>query len=277
MEKGLEGSGRAYLEATLNVNADILPMIRNWLKFRNAAANPLKPSAIIVSRGIMDRSGFVSKNGTKKARIKTDMGAWLSKSWADEAFRSSYANANTGEGEDSLRGNGLGEEYVLKEGDAGGGHNFCESGEDKRNPTELYAKLMFPRIRKPAKKEHNGSIWMNGNRLATNRLKGERLASHRTMAVQEKCHIAKDICIFRNWGSLNILYILALGSEDKRGGSIKPFVQKDEKDRTGDIQANTSHIHDLTGASILWPFPLIFAISIIPRHWLRLRLFHIFL
>jgi hypothetical protein len=70
----------------------------------------------------------------------------------------------------------------------------------------LYARLKFPRIRKPAKKVQSGIIWRNGRRTGSKRLKGDLVAIHRTMVVQVKCHIANDICIFFNWGSLKILY-----------------------------------------------------------------------
>jgi hypothetical protein len=60
-------------------------------------------------------------------------------------------------------------------------------------------------MRNPAKKLQRGIICINGNRTGTNRLNGDRLAIHSTIEVHVKCHIAKETCIFFNWGSLKIL------------------------------------------------------------------------
>lgn len=62
-------------DATLNVSALIRPMIRNCERFRAAAANPDKKRAINVSFGTTLKSGTVSKNGTRKANNRTDIGA----------------------------------------------------------------------------------------------------------------------------------------------------------------------------------------------------------
>lgn len=67
-------------EATLNVNALIRPMIKNCDRFNAAAAKPDRNNAISVSLGIMATFGNVSKNGAKKARSNTDIGAWFSNS-----------------------------------------------------------------------------------------------------------------------------------------------------------------------------------------------------
>lgn len=69
-----------YFDATLNVNALIRPIIKNWLKFNAAAAKPEKNSTIKVSCGIAFTSGMVSKNGTKNASNNTDIGAWFKSS-----------------------------------------------------------------------------------------------------------------------------------------------------------------------------------------------------
>lgn len=76
------------LLATLNVNALMRPMIKNWLKFKAAAARPEHNSAIKVSCGMLLTSGMVSKNGTRKARRKTEIGAWLRSSWGEETLKS---------------------------------------------------------------------------------------------------------------------------------------------------------------------------------------------
>lgn len=60
-------------------------------------------------------------------------------------------------------------------------------------------------MRNPAKKLQRGIICRNGKRTGTNNLNGGRLAIQSTIEVHVKCHIAKEICIFFNCGSLKIL------------------------------------------------------------------------
>jgi len=62
-------------EDTPYVKADILPIIKNCDRFREAAANPDSTRAIIESEEIFDTSGAVSKMGTRHANMSTAIGA----------------------------------------------------------------------------------------------------------------------------------------------------------------------------------------------------------
>jgi hypothetical protein len=73
----------------LNVRALVRPMIRNWLKLYMEAMIPDAHTLQRISVGTCDRSGMVSKKGTKGRRRQTAMGAWLSRSCGGETAKSS--------------------------------------------------------------------------------------------------------------------------------------------------------------------------------------------